>query len=173
MHGHRETELNIVVAGRASYALGDRRYELGADDLVWLFPAQEHQLIDRSEDFELSEAGESEKVSWREAAEGECRRYHLDRDEIVSTLEGSDPVFKKGVPSAFLGNGRRVCGVRHICLAPKRSSAATNQYRYALVDSLARGGYCYLADMRDLALEADAVFVDRVGLLRKRKVEWP
>jgi len=53
MHRHRETELNIVMAGRASYALGDRRYELGADDLVWLFPAQEHQLIDRSEDFEM------------------------------------------------------------------------------------------------------------------------
>jgi AraC-like DNA-binding protein len=53
MHRHRETELNIVMAGRASYALGDRRYELGSDDLVWLFPAQEHQLIDRSEDFEM------------------------------------------------------------------------------------------------------------------------
>src|SRR5258708_30601676 len=53
MHRHRELELNIVTAGRASYALGDRRYELGADDLVWLFPAQEHQLIDRSEDFEM------------------------------------------------------------------------------------------------------------------------
>ncbi len=53
MHRHRELELNIVTAGRASYLLGDRRYELGADDLVWLFPAQEHQLIDRSDDYEM------------------------------------------------------------------------------------------------------------------------
>jgi AraC-like DNA-binding protein len=53
MHRHRELELNIVTAGRASYLLGDRRYELGADDLVWLFPAQEHQLIDRSPDYEM------------------------------------------------------------------------------------------------------------------------
>lgn len=53
MHRHRETELNIVTAGRASYVLGDRRYELGTDDVVWLFPDQEHQLIDRSPDYEM------------------------------------------------------------------------------------------------------------------------
>jgi AraC-like DNA-binding protein len=52
-HKHRETELNLVTAGRASYVLGDRRYELLPDDLVWLFPEQEHQLIDRSPDYEM------------------------------------------------------------------------------------------------------------------------
>jgi len=53
MHRHRELELNLVLAGRASYILGDRRYELLADDLIWLFPGQEHQLIDRSPDYEM------------------------------------------------------------------------------------------------------------------------
>lgn len=53
MHRHSELELNLVVAGRASYILGDRRYELRTDDLVWLFPGQEHQLIDRSADYEM------------------------------------------------------------------------------------------------------------------------
>lgn len=53
MHNHRELELNLVIAGRASYILGDRRYELFANDLVWLFPAQEHQLIERSADYEM------------------------------------------------------------------------------------------------------------------------
>jgi AraC-like DNA-binding protein len=53
MHRHREIEMNLVTAGRASYVLGDRRYELLVDDLVWLFPAQEHQLIDRSPDYEM------------------------------------------------------------------------------------------------------------------------
>ena len=53
MHRHREIELNLVVGGRASYVLGDRRYELLSDDLVWLFPSQEHQLIDRSPDYEM------------------------------------------------------------------------------------------------------------------------
>jgi AraC-like DNA-binding protein/quercetin dioxygenase-like cupin family protein len=53
MHKHSELELNLVISGRASYILGDRRYELRADDLVWLFPAQEHQLIDRSPDYEM------------------------------------------------------------------------------------------------------------------------
>jgi AraC-like DNA-binding protein len=53
MHKHSELELNLVTAGRASYILGDRRYEMRAHDLVWLFPAQEHQLIDRSPDYEM------------------------------------------------------------------------------------------------------------------------
>jgi len=53
MHQHRELELNLVIAGRASYILGDRRYELLASDLLWLFPAQQHQLIDRSPDYEM------------------------------------------------------------------------------------------------------------------------
>lgn len=53
MHRHSELELNLVTAGRASYILGDRRYELRANDLLWLFPAQEHQLLDRSLDYEM------------------------------------------------------------------------------------------------------------------------
>ncbi len=52
-HQHSELELNVVTAGRASYILGDRRYELRTNDLVWLFPGQEHQLIDRSPDYEM------------------------------------------------------------------------------------------------------------------------
>jgi AraC-like DNA-binding protein len=53
MHRHRELELNLVISGRASYVLGDRRYELLAHDLIWLFPAQQHQLIDRSPDYRM------------------------------------------------------------------------------------------------------------------------
>jgi AraC-like DNA-binding protein len=53
MHQHSELELNLVLRGRASYILGNRRYELRSDDLVWLFPSQEHQLIDRSSDYEM------------------------------------------------------------------------------------------------------------------------
>lgn len=53
MHKHSELELNLVTTGRASYLFGDRRYELSAHDLVWLFPGQEHQLIDRSPDYEM------------------------------------------------------------------------------------------------------------------------
>ena len=52
-HRHAELELNLVVRGRASYLLGDRRYELTPRTLTWLFPAQDHVLVDESPDHEL------------------------------------------------------------------------------------------------------------------------
>jgi AraC-like DNA-binding protein len=52
-HRHAELELNLVVRGRATYLLGDRRYELTPRTLTWLFPAQDHVLVDESPDHEL------------------------------------------------------------------------------------------------------------------------
>jgi AraC-like DNA-binding protein len=51
-HHHDELEFNLVVRGTARYLLDDRRYDLGPGCLVWLFPAQEHLLVDLSDDFE-------------------------------------------------------------------------------------------------------------------------
>jgi AraC-like DNA-binding protein len=52
-HRHAELELNLVVRGTASYLLGERRYELTARTLTWLFPEQDHVLVDESADHEL------------------------------------------------------------------------------------------------------------------------
>ena len=52
-HRHAELELDLVVRGRATYLLGDRRYELTPRTLTWLFPAQDHVLVDESPDHEL------------------------------------------------------------------------------------------------------------------------
>lgn len=52
-HRHAELEVNLVVRGVASYLLGDRRYELTAGTLTWLFPGQDHVLVDQSADHEL------------------------------------------------------------------------------------------------------------------------
>jgi AraC-like DNA-binding protein len=52
-HRHAELELNLVVRGAASYLLGERRYELAAGTLTWLFPGQEHVLVDESADHAL------------------------------------------------------------------------------------------------------------------------
>jgi AraC-like DNA-binding protein len=52
-HRHAELELNLVVRGRASYLMKDRRYDLSADTLTWLFPDQEHVLVDESADHAL------------------------------------------------------------------------------------------------------------------------
>jgi len=52
-HRHAELELNLVVRGTASYLLGDRRYALTPGTLTWLFPGQDHVLVDESADHRL------------------------------------------------------------------------------------------------------------------------
>jgi AraC-like DNA-binding protein len=52
-HRHAELEVNLVVRGTASYLLGERRYELTPGTLTWLFPGQDHVLVDESRDHEL------------------------------------------------------------------------------------------------------------------------
>ena len=52
-HRHAELELNLVVRGTASYLLGERRYEMTPGTLTWLFPGQDHVLVDESADHEL------------------------------------------------------------------------------------------------------------------------
>jgi AraC-like DNA-binding protein len=53
VHNHAELEVNLVVRGTASYLLGERRYELTAGTLTWLFPDQEHVLVDETTDHVL------------------------------------------------------------------------------------------------------------------------
>jgi AraC-like DNA-binding protein len=52
-HRHAEVEVNLAVRGTASYLLGERRYELTPGTLTWLFPGQDHVLVDESADHEL------------------------------------------------------------------------------------------------------------------------
>lgn len=52
-HRHSCLELNLVLRGRASYLLDGARYELTAGSLLWLFPAQDHLLVERSPDFAM------------------------------------------------------------------------------------------------------------------------
>ena len=52
-HRHAELEVNLVVQGTASYLLGDRRYALAPRTLTWLFPGQDHVLVNESSDHVL------------------------------------------------------------------------------------------------------------------------
>jgi AraC-like DNA-binding protein len=49
-HHHVELELNLVLSGSITYVVGGRRFTFGPRTLLWMFPAQEHQLVDRSDD---------------------------------------------------------------------------------------------------------------------------
>lgn len=50
LHHHVELELNLVVEGEITYVMGGQRYCFPKRSLLWLFPEQEHQLVDRSAD---------------------------------------------------------------------------------------------------------------------------
>jgi len=52
-HRHVELELNLVVRGTISYVLKGRRFTFGLRTLLWWFPSQEHQLVDRSKDAQV------------------------------------------------------------------------------------------------------------------------
>jgi len=49
-HRHVELELNLVVGGEIRYVVDDRSYHFPSGTLLWLFPGQTHQLVDRSPD---------------------------------------------------------------------------------------------------------------------------
>jgi AraC-like DNA-binding protein len=49
-HHHAELELNLVVSGSITVVAGGQRYTFSKRTLLWLFPAQEHQLVDRTPD---------------------------------------------------------------------------------------------------------------------------
>jgi AraC-like DNA-binding protein len=53
LHHHAELELNLVTRGTGTYLLGNRHYQIRRGDLIWLFPAQEHVLIDQTPDFQM------------------------------------------------------------------------------------------------------------------------
>jgi AraC-like DNA-binding protein len=49
-HRHVELELNVVVEGAITYVVRGQRFTFAKRSLLWMFPAQEHQLVDRSSD---------------------------------------------------------------------------------------------------------------------------
>jgi AraC-like DNA-binding protein len=52
-HRHEELEMNLVLSGKAAYLMGEERVPLVPGSMIWLFPRQEHVLIDCSHDFSI------------------------------------------------------------------------------------------------------------------------
>jgi AraC-like DNA-binding protein len=111
-HSHEELELNLVLRGKSSYLLDKRRYFLDSDTLVWLFPGQEHILLECSNDFEMWIVVFSPHLlrqvclssSYQILLEGNppgsfCKRIAsaqtAELDRVLATLSGKepDPVF--------------------------------------------------------------------------------
>jgi AraC-like DNA-binding protein len=52
-HRHDELEVNLVLTGKAAYLIGAQRVPIVPNSMIWLFPRQEHVLIDWSHDFSM------------------------------------------------------------------------------------------------------------------------
>lgn len=73
LHHHSELEVNLVLRGTAAYLIRDRRYTLEKGTLFWLFPGQDHLLLDLSKDFTMWVLVFSPSLVRRECGAGPIR----------------------------------------------------------------------------------------------------
>ena len=52
-HQHDELECNLVVRGHGTYLINGRMIEIASRSILWLFPAQDHILLEQSSDFAM------------------------------------------------------------------------------------------------------------------------
>lgn len=52
-HRHEELEINLITQGTARYLMDNGSYRLESGSLIWLFPGQNHLLVDKSRDFRM------------------------------------------------------------------------------------------------------------------------
>ncbi len=72
-HRHDELELNLVLRGQGGYIVGGRRIELAPRSLVWLFPGQEHVLLDEAHSLRMWIGVFKTRLVRRAAKRGEMR----------------------------------------------------------------------------------------------------
>jgi AraC-like DNA-binding protein len=88
-HHHIELELNLVVQGTITYVVNGRRFTFQPRTLLWLFPAQEHQLVDRSDDAQCYVSVFKPSLinkSCRTAAYEGLKRKNHERDGVLNTV---------------------------------------------------------------------------------------
>jgi AraC-like DNA-binding protein len=88
-HHHVELELNLVVRGSITYIVNERRYTFPARTLLWLFPEQEHQLVDRSDDAQCYVVVFKPSLiarSCRTAAYEDLKHYKSKKHGVLKTV---------------------------------------------------------------------------------------
>jgi len=53
MHQHVELEFNLITQGSSVYLSGHNKYHVRRGDLIWLYPKQQHVLVQETSDFEM------------------------------------------------------------------------------------------------------------------------
>ncbi|MDR3708982.1 MAG: AraC family transcriptional regulator [Capsulimonadaceae bacterium] len=102
-HLHEEVEMNLAFHGSAAYLVGKRRYRLAPGAMIWLFPGQDHILVDESPDFRM----------WVFVARPVVARTLAKRGAEYAVLAEDDPdgSFVRRVDDAELGRLLALCEV--------------------------------------------------------------
>ncbi|HEY3332018.1 MAG TPA: AraC family transcriptional regulator [Capsulimonadaceae bacterium] len=114
-HLHEEVEMNLAVRGSAAYLVGKRRYTLTPGTMIWLFPRQDHILIDQSADFRC----------WILVARPALSARLAGRDKTYRPLTEDDPagVFARQVEPETV---ERLIGLYHTVGAFEDSGVCYN-----------------------------------------------
>jgi AraC-like DNA-binding protein len=91
LHHHVELELNLVVEGSITYVVGKKCFTFTKRALIWMFPAQEHQLVNRSDNAQFFVAVFKPEMIQRscrsKAYQALRRRRTADNAVLYTTLE--------------------------------------------------------------------------------------
>jgi methylphosphotriester-DNA--protein-cysteine methyltransferase len=88
-HHHNELELNVIVQGSITYVVDGRRFTFFPRTLLWLFPQQEHQLVDRSANAQFYVAVFKPSLvnrSCRTTLNHSLKRNSIEQDSVLNTL---------------------------------------------------------------------------------------
>jgi methylphosphotriester-DNA--protein-cysteine methyltransferase len=88
-HHHNELELNVVVQGSITYVVDGRRFKFFPRTLLWLFPRQEHQLVDRSDNAQFYVVVFKPALinkACRTAINEGLKRDNVEQDGVLNTL---------------------------------------------------------------------------------------
>jgi AraC-like DNA-binding protein len=88
-HHHNELELNVIMQGSITYVVDGHRFTFFPRTLLWLFPHQEHQLVDRSDNAQFYVAVFKPALiekSCRTPVNQGLKRDSVEQDSVLNTL---------------------------------------------------------------------------------------
>lgn len=88
-HWHRELEINLVMDGSITYVIDAERHTFSRGALIWIFPSQEHQLVDRTPDARYYVAvftPELVERACRGSKYNDLKKTKLDDNRVLSRM---------------------------------------------------------------------------------------
>jgi AraC-like DNA-binding protein len=134
-HFHAEPEINLVLRGWAKMGVGAGTVELRPGDLIFLSPAQDHVMLEASEDLELFVLAIRPELADRLPVDSIASRpdkVRLDeplREQVRAELVGLGQILDGGVHEQRLGTLFQSV----LCTAPRGQASIRRGFRHLYV----------------------------------------